>query len=394
MKKENKINKIFLVVFGEFSEFVKSMTWKKLLLSILGMVLLGTSVALIYSTNMGMSAWDAVSVNIIENTVLEFRHVNPIIALSLMTLAHLILWKKPNIMFFFPLLVSFLIGAVIDVEVLFMPVVANLNIGFNILYLVIASFLVGFGLNLMIYIDFPLPAIDQFCKAIATRFHLTFGQGKYAGEIFAMVFAVILGLIYSTWDHYFYLGFTTIYYILALGYVVDLVRNPLYRFLGIQTVDLFDDDLTEDDVKNNEVIMTSRAILMNKGKILLLHYLDEDFYLIPGGTREKGESRERCARRELLEETGYKVKVNEERLIIRSFHPTRTFENHYFLTKLRKDKIYTEKIQLTDEERKAGIEMLWIEPVKAIELLSSHETASGKGMYLMNREFIALINLF
>jgi len=396
MKKDKSIanNTFWQSIFADFIVLLKSMTWKKAILSILAMVLLGTSVALIKSTNLGMSAWDAVAVNIIENTSLEFRHVNPIVALSLMTLAHIIVWKRPNLMFFFPLLVSFLIGAVIDVELLFMPSIANLGIIFNALYLLIASFLVGFGLNLMIYIDFPLPAIDQFCKAIATRFHLTFGQGKYAGEIFALFLAIILGLIYHTWSNYFYLGFTTIYYILALGKVVDLVRNPIYRLLGVQTMELYADDLTESDIVTDKKVISSRAILLRKGEILLLHYLDEDFYLLPGGTREGRESLEHCVKRELLEETGYKIKVNEQRLVIKEYFPDCTFENHYFLTKLRSNKIFTEKINLTESEKSAGIELIWMDVEKAIDLLAAHETASGKGMHLMHREFIALITLF
>ncbi len=380
-------------LLGEFLDFLLSMSVRKWIFAVLSMILLGTSVTLIYHTNLGMSAWDAVTVNLVNNTSMEFRHANPLIALVLMTIVHIIQKKVPSLMFFFPLFVSFLIGVVIDKESEFLPSVASLSIVFNLLYLLIASILVGFGLNLMIYIQFPLPAIDQFCHTMAKTFHLTFGQGKYLGEITAILGSIGLGLIYHTQSEYFYLGFTTIYYALALGFVIDLIRNPFYRFLGIQTFQLYADNLLEEDINHEHIVQASRAIILNKGKLLILHYKEEDFYLLPGGTREKRERLEHCLKREIMEETGLKIKVKEEHLIIKEYHPDITFENHYFMTKLSSDKVYTKKIAQTEQEKQAEIEIKWIDVKDVLSLFASHDTDSGKGMHLMEREFIALSSI-
>ncbi len=392
IKKKYNINNIVESIFGELIDFVKSMTWRKVLLYFLAMILLGTSVTLIQKTNLGMSSWDALNRNFYENTPLEYRVINPIVALVLMAFAYLVSWKKPSIMFLFPLLISAIIGAVIDVELLFMPDVSNISIIYNFIYLIIATFLIAIGLNLMIHCNFPLPALDRFCHAIATRFKLTFGQGKYIGEILALIATIIIGLYFGTQNHWFYLGFTTIFFIVFLGFVVDLVRNPLYRLLGIQTVEIYADDMLPQDINKENFVQATRALIIKGDSILLLHYKLEDFYLIPGGTREGKESLTHCLKREILEETGLKIKVNEQRLIIREYFPDSTYENHYFLAKMKSEKIYKEKINLTPEEEESQIEMVWLKIDEAVNILDNHDSLSSKGMHLMNREFIAIIS--
>lgn len=381
-------------LFGELISYLKVMTWKKFVLYVMAMIFLGTAVTLMQKTNLGMSSWDALNRNFYENTRFEYKVITPVVALILMTLAHLISWKKPSLMFFFPLLISGFIGTVIDFELTFMPSVVDLHFLWNLGYLLIASLLIAVALNMMIYCHFPLPALDRFCHAISERFHITFGQGKYIGEFLALVLTVIIGLIYQTQGDTFYLGFTTIYFILVLGTIIDLVRNPLYRFLGIQTVDMYADDLLPEDVNHQNKIVATRAIIIRKNQILLLHYQTEDFYLLPGGTREKREGLEHCLRRELLEETGFKIKVNEERLIIHEYFPEQTYENHYFMSKLKSNRINAEKMALTEEERDADIQLVWMDIPEAIDLFGQYESESAKGIHLMNREFIALITLF
>ncbi len=386
-----KDSALFHKIFDEFIDFAKVLTWKELFFAVLAMILLGTSVAMIQSTMMGMSSWDAVSRNIYENTPLIYSWINPIVAIVLMTIVHLIAWKRPSIMFFFPLWISLIIGAVIDLELLFLPSMEDQHLVFNILYLVGASFLVGIGLNLLQYVKFPLPAIDRFCQAIADRFHLTFGQGKFIGEVSALLGAVVLGLIFSTQGDWFYLGYTTIYYVIALGFIVDLVRNPLYRILGIESIEIFADDLLKEDTVKNKLVKASRALIIKEGKILLLHYQKDDFYLIPGGTKKKGESLEQCLKREVLEETGLKIKIKEQRLVVKEYFPEKNFENHYFSVRLKSDKIHHNLIKLTKEEKEHNIVLKWIDVNEAIDLLSEHETENPFWMQLMYREFIALI---
>ncbi|XMB72520.1 NUDIX domain-containing protein [Mycoplasmatota bacterium WC30] len=368
-------------------------TLKQVLLYLLAMVLLGTCVTLIQSTNLGMSSWDALHRNFYEGIPLEYKYLTPISAVILMSLAHLIAWKKPTLLMFFPIVISFIIGTVIDIELLVMPNVSELGIFWNGLYLLIATILVGIALNLIVYCRLPLPALDQFCMAIAKRFKLTFGQGKYIGEFLALISAVIVGMYYGSQEHFFYLGFTTIFFVLFLGFVVDLFKNPLFRFLkGITTLEIYADDLIETDINHQNWRKSARAIITKDDKILLLHYKKHDFYTLPGGGLEKWETLEMCLRREILEETGYSIRVNEETAIIKEYFQDSTYESHYFFAKLKNEKIKEHKIKLSEFEKTAGIELKWINKIDAITLLDNHDTSHEYGIQIMQREFLGLIN--
>ncbi len=372
---------------------------KKVLLYILALVLLGTSVALIQQTRLGMSAWDALNRNFYEGIPIEYKYLTPIVALVLVALAYLIEWKKPHIIMLFPLLISFIIGTVIDLQILVIPIaetVANqIGLGYfwDILYLVIATFLVSIALNIIVYVAFPLPALDQFCMAIARRFHITFGQGKYIGEAIALVSAVIAGEFFGFRSQFYYLGYTTVYYVLVLGFIIDLVKYPLYRLLGAVTkIEMFADDMERGDIQKKSWRKTSRAIIIDNGKILLEHLSNEDFYILPGGGKERFETLENCLKREVLHETGYKIKEIDEKVVVMEYFLDATFENHYYVAKLKKNQIYENRIRLTEQEQKQGIELVWIELSEAITLLDEYDSKHEFGSHIMNREFLGIIN--
>ncbi len=382
-KKNNRIKNILHHIFDEAIELVESMSLKKAAFSILAFILLGTSVTLLLNTSMGMSAWDAISVNIYENSSLYFMWINPMISLILMGLAHLIMWKKPSIMFFFPILISWFIGAVIDLEVLFIPDITRFNLIWNILYMVLASILVGIGLNILLYLDFPLPAIDRFCYSLASRLHLTFGEGKFLGEFFAMSLAIILGLFYHTQSKNFYLGITTIYYVIFLGKIVDLIRNPLYRILGIPTVEIYQDDLLPQDISKNEII-NACAIIIKNHKLLVIYDEKLDYYFLPQASKKKRKRIEVSLKQKVKEISSIQVKVNEEHLIIKEYKAKKTYINHYFIVKFKKENSVNSK----------RYRSIWIDLFDALNIFNEYDSNSQQGMEIMNREFIALTSIF
>jgi len=382
-QKNSRFIQLFHHIFDEAIELVESMSWKRGLFSILAFVLLGTSVTLLLNTSMGMSAWDAVSVNIYENTNLYFMWVNPLISLFLMGFAHLIMWKKPSIMFFFPIIISWFIGAVIDFEVLFIPDMSSFNIIWNITYMIIASILVGIGLNILLYIDFPLPAIDRFCHSLATKLHLTFGQGKFLGEFFAMSLAIVLGLIYHSERENFYLGITTVYYVLFLGKIVDLIRNPLYRMLGIPTIEIYQDNLLPEDISKNEII-NACAIILSDNKLLIMYDEEKDYYFLPQEQKTKRKRIETSLKIKVEEISNIQIKVNEEHLIIKEYKIDKTYINHYFLVKFKKQGSINSK----------RFKPVWINLYEALNLFNDYDSKNQLGMEIMNREFIALSSIF
>lgn len=366
---------------------------KRYFLYLLAIILLGTSVAMIQSTNAGMSAWDALNRNFYEGIPLEYRYLTPIVAVILVGLAYLIEWKKPKLIMLFPIVISFFIGLIIDILLLFIPVVIDLPILWTVLYLIVAIILVAIGLNIIIYCNFSLPALDQFCMAISKRFKVSFGLGKYIGEAIALILTVIVGLYYKSGSENFYLGFTTIYYLLFLGFVIDMFKRPIRKLLNdYPIIDLFADDMQTEDINKNNIRVASRVIIEKENQIMIIHHKKDDFYMLPGGGKKFSESLVRCLKREVLEETGYSIKNIEETVIIKEYFIDSSYENHYFKAKVKNDLPNLELVNLTEAEKKADMEVKWIEKNELLDLLNNYDSSYKYGTQIMWREFLGLMN--
>lgn len=92
----------------------------------------------------------------------------------------------------------------------------------------------------------------------------------------------------------------------------------------MQTIIFNDYNLSEDQIEKS-VIRVKGLIINSSGKILLAH--NNDTYQFPGGHLEDNEDMDDCIIREIKEETGIDVKVNE-----RPFLCIKTFDNNYFGT--------------------------------------------------------------
>lgn len=92
----------------------------------------------------------------------------------------------------------------------------------------------------------------------------------------------------------------------------------------MQTIIFNDYNLSEDQIEKS-VIRVKGLIINSSGKILLAH--NNNTYQFPGGHLEDNEDMDDCIIREIKEETGIDVKVNE-----RPFLCIKTFDNNYFGT--------------------------------------------------------------
>ena len=205
---------------------------KRPLIYVLGLSILGLSVALFQNTNLGMGSWDALNRNFYEGIPLDYRYITPAMALILISLAYLLEKKKPDLMMAFPLVISFYIGLVIDLLLLVIPSVAELNVIFNLFYVFLALSMVAIGLNIIILANYPLPALDQFCMAISKKFKISFGKGKFIGEALAFVAAIIVGLVFSHEEEFFFIGANTFIVLIFIGKFVDLFAKPVKKMIG------------------------------------------------------------------------------------------------------------------------------------------------------------------
>ncbi len=193
--------------------------------------MLGICVTFIQQTNLGMSAWDAFNRNLYEGIPLEYKYLNPIVAMVLITAAYILQKKKPSLWMLFPLVISFYVGLVIDFLLTIIPSAVEMSLLVNLGYLGIAIIICAVGLNFILYCNYPLPALDELCYAISVKLKTTFGKGKLVGEIIAIFLTIIVGLIFQFQAVFFFIGPTTIIFGLLIGFTVDLFKKPVLRFV-------------------------------------------------------------------------------------------------------------------------------------------------------------------
>ena len=136
-----------------------------------------------------------------------------------------------------------------------------------------------------------------------------------------------------------------------------------------------------------------RGIVIRDGRILLSYESNEDKYIIPGGGVEGDESFAECCVREILEETGIRVKPIENYLEIEELFLNWQHIQHYFICEYIED---TGVQHLTDAEVKCGDIPKWVPFEEAIEIFGRyeeyHETSiADYGLY--RREYLALKEL-
>jgi 8-oxo-dGTP pyrophosphatase MutT (NUDIX family) len=134
-----------------------------------------------------------------------------------------------------------------------------------------------------------------------------------------------------------------------------------------------------------------RGIIIQNLQILLVHELKTDFYMIPGGGWEFGETLEECCVRELREETGYVVKSFAEGafLQLNEYYGEYLFVDYYFNCEIVGNTI----TNLTEAEADKNLIAEWVDLHKAVEIFSHHNDFDSifeekRGAYL--REYTAL----
>ncbi len=112
------------------------------------------------------------------------------------------------------------------------------------------------------------------------------------------------------------------------------------------------------------------TITIKDGKILLVKsvYGNEQFYLFPGGGVEYGETIEKAAIRETLEETGFKVEIIKPAYIneyINLKNKSKRVINIFFLAKIKCEKPH---FKIDDSGKLKAVEWIALEELRKIDL--------------------------
>jgi 8-oxo-dGTP diphosphatase len=132
-----------------------------------------------------------------------------------------------------------------------------------------------------------------------------------------------------------------------------------------------EENLSDDEIGSLVVRKAARGILFdNDNNIALLHSLKFNYYDLPGGGIEKGETIEEGLLREILEETGCKAKISNElgkTVEVRAKKNQKNIRYGYVL-KLEGEK---GEPMFKQDEIDEGFELLWLKLEVAQELIGN-----------------------
>lgn len=135
-----------------------------------------------------------------------------------------------------------------------------------------------------------------------------------------------------------------------------------------------------------------RGVVIRDGQILLSYDKKTDFYMIPGGGLEDGESEQECCIRELAEETGTVVVPSECELELVEYRTDWKWVNRYFFA----EAVGETEMNLTEREKALESEPRWVPVAFALELFGGYAAYAEsfpikRDIYM--REYVALCTM-
>lgn len=109
--------------------------------------------------------------------------------------------------------------------------------------------------------------------------------------------------------------------------------------------------------KHTKTRIGCRGIVLQDGKLLACHEEKTDFWQLPGGGLEAGETLQECCAREVLEETGYIVKPTKQFLTLNEYYQEYKYVSHYFVCEI----VGEGKQNRTSVEIERGLVPQWVD---------------------------------
>lgn len=134
-------------------------------------------------------------------------------------------------------------------------------------------------------------------------------------------------------------------------------------------------------------------ILKSSSQILLLHVSSDAYYKLPGGGVELGEAHHDAGRREVMEETGCRIAMDEQ-----PFAMTEEWRSEECgIVQVQRSYCYRATLveetghrALTEEEERDDFSHEWVEAEEAVRRLKACRPASEFGRFVKEREIWVL----
>jgi len=132
-----------------------------------------------------------------------------------------------------------------------------------------------------------------------------------------------------------------------------------------------------------------RAIVHNsRGHVIIISATKDDYYKLPGGGIEGDEKHNPAVEREVMEETGCHVDVEDECIaVVEEWRNDLHQFSYCYVAKLIKD---TGKVELTEEELEDGLKHEWATVDDALEKMKTAKPTSEFGKFIQERDVFLL----
>ncbi len=210
-------------------DFFRSVTPRRWVIYLTGIVILACGITMSSKTNLGTSPVISVAYNISDLTGIPFGVMTFIYYVFLIAVQVLLLRREFDPVQCFQLLASFLTSTFIGLFDRFLP--SSEVFPVQVLLLILAIVLTGIGIILTVGAQFvPNPA-DGLASAISRRTGKSLGLSKNLLDFVSILISVALGLLFR--GRIFGIGIGTVITMLLTGRAVAILQKPVQRLAGI-----------------------------------------------------------------------------------------------------------------------------------------------------------------